>query len=148
MKIERQFFLAAPVGVVWDALKDSHLMAQCLPGAELETITDTETLRGQLKVRLGPIAAVFHGTVALCRDSATYTGNMDARGVDKRTNTRVRADIGYRLATMDEGTQISIVCELALMGMLAQFARRNLIEKISAELIEGFSTNLEQRLNT
>ena len=73
---------------------------------------------------------------------------MDARGVDKRTGTRVRADIAYRLETTNEGTEVSIDCELALMGMLAQFARQGLIEKVSAELIDGFSTNLEHRLKT
>ena len=133
---------------VWDALKDSHLMAQCLPGAELETGTDTDTLKGRLRVRLGPIAADFNGTVALTRDATAHTGTMDARGVDKRTGTRVRAQIDYSLATMEKGSTVTIVCHLALMGALAQFARQSLIDKVAAELIEGFTTNLQHQLRS
>ena len=146
MKIERRFDLAASPQVVWELLKDTHLMARCLPGAELADTADGDNLTGRLSVRLGPIVAGFDGSVAITRDESARGGTMQARGVDKRTGTRVRADIGYALSSTGGATAVTLTCELSLMGTLAQFARQSLIDKVTSELIRGFCERLESRL--
>ena len=146
MRIDRQFSLISSIDVVWESLKDSHLMAQCLPGAELEEGANPDNLKGRLCVRLGPIEAGFDGTVAVTRDESTRGGAMRAQGIDKRTRTRVLADISYQLSSNDGGTTVTLVCDFSLAGALAQFARNNLVDKVASELIEGFSKNLEQCL--
>ena len=148
MKIERGFVLNAPLDVIWSSLKDTQLMSQCLPGAELTEDNDPDNLRGSLSVRLGPVAAVFKGTVAVTRDEISHAGSLHAEGIDKRTRTRVRADITYSLFPDHEGTKVALVCEFSLAGALAQFARQTLIDKVACELIEGFSNNLQQRLTS
>ena len=130
----------------WESLKDSYLMAQCLPGAELAEGVDPNNLKGRLSVRLGPVVAGFDGTVVVTREESTLAGTMHAQGIDKRTRTRVRADISYGLCTVDGGTTVAIVCDFSLMGMLAQFARKSLVDKVATDLIRGFSENLQQRL--
>ena len=146
MKIERQFTLAAPLDVVWASLKDSRAMAQCLPGAEVEEDTDPDHLKGRLNVRLGPIVASFDGTVSIVRDETACSGTMRAAGVDRRTRTRVRADISYLLCANEGETVVTLHSDFSLAGALAQFARKSLIDKVANELIEGFSDALQQRL--
>ena len=146
MRIERSFRLAAAPWAVWASLEDSRLMAECLPGAELEEGTDPDNLEGRLTVRLGPIVAGFEGTVTITRDETSRGGTMQAQGIDKRTRTKVRADISYQLAESDGESTVTIACDFSLTGTLAQFARKNLVDKVANELIEGFSQRLEQRL--
>ena len=138
--------MAAAPEAVWGSLQDSHLMAACLPGAELEEGTDSDNLVGRLTVRLGPIVAGFEGMVTITRDETSRGGTMQAQGTDKRTRTRVRADISYQLTESDGDTTVTIACDFSLTGALAQFARKNRVDKVANGLIEGFSERLEQRL--
>lgn len=146
MKIEQSFCVAAPPDAVWESLMDTRLMAQCLPGAELEEGGDPAHLKGRLTVRLGPIVAGFDGTVLVERDESTQAGTMRAQGIDKRTGTRVRAAISYALTGNGNATTITLACEVSLMGALAQFGRKTLIDKIASELIEEFSAALGKQL--
>ena len=146
MRIERSFRLAAAPWAVWASLEDSRLMAECLPGAELEGGTDPDNLEGRLTVRLGPIVAGFEGTVTITRDETSRGGTMQAQGIDKRTRTKVRADISYQLAESDGESTVTIACDSCLTGALVLFASKDLVDKVANELIEGFSQRLEQRL--
>ena len=71
---------------------------------------------------------------------------MHARGVDKRTGTRVRAKICYALAELDGGTEVMLTCDVSIMGALAQFTRKGLIDKVTKDLISDFAEALEARL--
>ncbi len=146
MRIERRFHLAAAPDAVWESLADSHLMAECLPGAELEEGSDADNLEGRLTVRLGPIVVGFEGTVSITRDESSRGGTMHAKGVDRRTGTRVRAEISYTLSECDGATTVTLACDISLTGALAQFARKSFVDKVATELIQGFSERLEQRL--
>ena len=121
-------------------------MAQCLPGAELEEGSDPDNLEGRLTVRLGPIVAAFQGTVSITREESSRSGTMHAQGIDRRTRTKVRAEISYALAERNEETTVTIACDFSLTGALAQFARKNLVDKVASEMIQGFSERLEKRL--
>ena len=71
MKITQKFRVDQPLSVVWDALDDVSLVAQCLPGAELTDAGDGRTYKGKMKVKLGPISASFSGKATVDGDEAS-----------------------------------------------------------------------------
>lgn len=146
MKLEHRFQLKPDAATVWESFKDSCLMAECLPGAELENMADPDQLEGRLTVKLGPIVAGFDGKVNMARDDAAQTGTMNAQGRDRRTGTQVRAVITYSVAELESGTEVTLASDVSLMGNLAQFARQGLIDRIANDLVAQFASNLEARL--
>lgn len=146
MRVEQSFSLRIDPTLVWESLQDARAMAACLPGAELEKGSDPFYLEGRLTVRLGPIVAGFEGGVSIDRDESSKSGTMRAQGTDRRTGTRVNADISYALAHDDGATMVNLACNFFLSGTLAQFARKRLVDKVASDLIKGFADSLEERL--
>src|SRR5262249_27076571 len=71
-RIDESFVIAAPPSAVWHALSDFPKVAACLPGAEL-TEHDARSVKGRLRVKLGPMAASFAGSATVQRDEAAMT---------------------------------------------------------------------------
>ena len=123
-------------------------MVACLPGAALEEILDPDHVKGTLSVRLGPIAAAFSGEVVIQRDETQRVGTMNVEGIDKWTRTRVRSTISFAVAECKGATEVTLVSEISLMGTLAQVARKALLDRVAARLIEQFASALAARLES
>lgn len=146
MKLEQSFRLAVPLADAWEILKDTRLLVECLPGAALEEVLDPDHLKGALTVRLGPVAACFRGEVTIQRNDGSRQGTMSVHGVDKWTRTRVRSHLTYTLVEADPGTDVNLVSDISLMGMLAQVARKALLDRVATRLIGEFATALAARI--
>ncbi|MBZ9653169.1 xanthine dehydrogenase family Fe-S subunit [Phyllobacterium lublinensis] len=144
----QSFTVAHPVDVVWDFFGRVGEVASCLPGASLAGEPVDGHVEGQIKVKVGPISAEFHGVADIARDDATRTGTIDGTGKDKRSNSATRGRIGY---TVQEGndpgaTQVDVTIGFTLTGMLAQFSRSGLVQDVANRLIAVFVQNLEAKL--
>lgn len=148
MKITQSFRVAHPVDVVWSALADVALVADCLPGAELTESRDGRHYRGKMKVKLGPIMAAFTGDATVDRDEAERRGTVEGTGLDLGSGSRAKTRMTYRVMAADggTGTEVRIDAEIVLSGALAQFGRGAIIDDISARLTETFVRNLQERL--
>ena len=62
MRIDNSFTVGLPAEDAWKVLLDVERIAPCMPGAELQEITDDE-FRGVVKVKLGAITAQYKGAV-------------------------------------------------------------------------------------
>ena len=65
MKLENSFRVDLPIAKAWELLLDIPSVVPCMPGAELLSVEDELTYRGQLKVKLGPVAVAFQGRAQL-----------------------------------------------------------------------------------
>ena len=145
MEIRKSFEVAHPVPVVWDALSDLNLVAQCLPGASIVEIRDDGSCRGRFSVKLGPLAAAFEGDVSIERKP--YTAVVSGRGADARSQSRVSGAMTYRLEPAGENrTRIDTVCEFNLAGALAQFGKGAVLHDIANRITAEFARNFESRL--
>ncbi|MER6816596.1 SRPBCC domain-containing protein, partial [Spirillospora sp. NPDC000708] len=63
MKLENAFTIPVPADEAWRVLLDIERIAPCVPGATL-TSRDGDRFDGKVKVRLGPIALTYSGSVA------------------------------------------------------------------------------------
>jgi carbon-monoxide dehydrogenase small subunit len=146
-RIDESFVIAAPPARVWAALADFPKVAACLPGAELIE-HDQRSVKGQLRVKLGPMAASFAGSATVQRDDAAMTGGARGAGTDSGSRSRTRGELGYRLTPEAGGqqTRVAVTVQYDLQGPLAQFSRSNLARDFATRLVGEFAANLNRAL--
>jgi carbon monoxide dehydrogenase subunit G len=107
-----------------------------------------ERADGVIKVRLGPIAANFHGAARIERNPAGLSGRITGIGIDQRSRSTTRGEIRYQLVGVNDGraTRIDLSIGYSLTGVLAQIARPGLVGDLAARLTADFARNLEARL--
>ncbi|WP_306320020.1 MULTISPECIES: SRPBCC family protein [unclassified Streptomyces] len=147
MKLENTLGIPLPVDAAWQALLDVERVAPCVPGATL-TSSDGDTHQGRIKVKLGPIGLVYHGTVTfLSRDEEAKVVVLEAGGRESRGNGTAKAVVTCRLSAAGrDRTDIHVHTELTITGRPAQFGRATLGE-VSAALMDRFAQNLSAELS-
>jgi len=148
MKISQKFQVKRPLSVVWEALADVTLVAECLPGAELTEADDGRNYKGKMKIKVGPITAVFSGNATVDRDRANWSGTVEGSGADTGSGSRAKASMRYALTPLEGDTTTEVVVEsdIQLYGSLAQFGHSDIINDISQRLTDAFADNLQARL--
>lgn len=148
MEIRQKFTVEQDIATVWAALSDIRLVASCVPGAEIVSVSDDQSeIEGQMRTRIGPISAAFGGRGKVVRDEVNYKGSVDGAGSDKNSGSRVQIKLDYALEPADGGkaTTTSIVAGVVLSGPLAQFGKGALINEIATQITQQFTANLRQR---
>jgi carbon-monoxide dehydrogenase small subunit len=144
---EQNFIVHHSLAKVWDFFGRIDEVATCLPGASIRE-SSPQRATGQVRVKLGPIAAEFHGVAEIERDERTHSGRIQGAGSDARTSSATRGDLRYRLVALDEAsTRVDVTIGYRLTGMLAQFGRAGLVQDLAARLTAAFAQNVEARLS-
>jgi carbon-monoxide dehydrogenase small subunit len=144
---EQSFTVSHPTDEVWRFLADVPAVASCLPGASLEDDTDGRTVRGKMRVKVGPISPEFHGIAEIERNDANYSGTIRGSGQDANSSSATRGVISYRLSDAGNGTtRVDLSVGYRVTGPLAQFSRSDLTKDIAGRLVNVFAQNLETRL--
>src|SRR3954454_1989721 len=65
MKLQNDFVVDAPIEDTWATLLDIQRVAQCLPGASLESDGGDGVYRGSMQVKLGPMTLAYKGTARM-----------------------------------------------------------------------------------
>src|SRR5919199_1832326 len=146
MRIDNSFTVALPVEDAWKVLLDVERIAPCMPGAELQEVTDDE-YRGVVKVKLGAITAQYKGAVRFSEvDEATHYVVLKAEGRETRGQGNASATVTATLQPAgDDRTQVAIETELTISGRIAQFGR-GVIADVSSKLLGEFAKCLEKEV--
>jgi aerobic carbon-monoxide dehydrogenase small subunit len=142
-RFEESFVIHRPPAEVWRMFADIPAVVACLPGAVV-TEHDARSAKGTMTVKLGPIAAAFGGSAVIERDEEAMRGIIRGAGNDRRSGSRTRGEVHYRLIPENDGraTRVSILVEYSLQGMLAQFSRASLVQDLGRRLVAEFAENL------
>jgi carbon-monoxide dehydrogenase small subunit len=148
VSFDQSFTVHFPREQVWDMFGRVADVASCLPGASLIGEPAPDHVKGQIRVKVGPIAAEFRGDAWIERDFSTYSGRITGAGSDTRSSSTTRGMISYRLLPAGNGqsTEVAMTIGYALTGMLAQFGRSGIVKDVAARLIAAFAKNLEAQL--
>ncbi|GAB1823121.1 SRPBCC domain-containing protein [Herbidospora sp. RD11066] len=112
MRFEHEFTVPVPVDQAWSVLLDVERLAPCLPGATLDSV-EGDTAVGWMRVRVGPIMAVYRGSVEIANvDKDARTVQITARGTTGAETGE--ATMVARLAEEAEGARV--VLELTYAG--------------------------------
>jgi len=140
------FTVPFPRPQVWEFFRRPELVVPCMPGASLTEPPNGNSLTGQMRVKLGPIAADFAGRAELTMDDANWSGSIQGRGLDKKNNSRARSDVRFALTEQPAGTLVAIDVDFTLTGLLAQFSRGAIVQEIARRVVREFAANLEAKM--
>lgn len=146
MRIEDRFTVSLPIDETWKVFLDVERIAPCMPGAQLQEMTDDE-YRGVVKVKLGAITAQYKGVVRFEEvDEAAHRMVLRAEGRETRGQGNAAATVVATLSpASDGGTDVAIETDLTITGRIAQFGR-GVMADVSSKLLGEFARCLEDDL--
>jgi carbon-monoxide dehydrogenase small subunit len=134
--------LPVPADAVTRILADIHLLARCLPGAELTAELGDDWYEGRARVTLGPVRLSFTGVAHVAeRDERRI--RVLAQGGDPASG-QAQADI--TLTVTDRGpyaTVLAATARLYLTGRIASFGR-SLSGDVAAQMFGEFAAAIER----
>jgi carbon monoxide dehydrogenase subunit G len=140
--------ISRPASEVLDALLDARTVAACLPGSRLIGEVADNTYAGELRLRIGPMHAVYAGTVRLDNaDRAAGTATLHASGWEQGGQGRADASVTLRVESRGGSTRVLISADLMIRGKVAEYAP-GAIGDVGQRLVEQFAGNVEQLLAT
>lgn len=137
--------IPVPRSMVWDALNDPAILKTCIPGCEKLEALSEQDLDAAAAVRMGPIAARFHGKVHLSDIDKPngYTISGEGQG-----GVAGFAKGGAKVRLADDGTDQTILTyevQAQVGGKMAQLGAR-LIDSTAKSLADTFFNNLTKEL--
>ena len=149
MKLNQSFVVQHPRALVWDYFGRITEVSQCMPGASVTVPEGGAPVGFTLAVKLGPISTAFAGSSRVERDDKLFRGVIRGSGQDRRSNSRTKGEIEYRLLEEQDGraTRVDISVDYSLAGSLAQFSRESIVNDVATRLTAEFAANLQTRLD-
>ena len=146
MELEHSFTVPVPLDRAWDVLLDVERVAPCMPGASLDSV-DGDTIKGRIKVKVGPIAMTYAGTARFTeRDNEAYVVTLEASGKETRGSGTASASVRSELEDQGEQTHVTVHTTLNVTGKPAQFGR-GVMSEVSGKLIGIFAANLAEMIS-
>lgn len=132
----------------WQVLLDIQRIATCIPGAALTEVVDDRTYKGQVAVRLGPVALSLVGQARLEEiDHANRRARVTAQGSDPKGRGSTDSVIDFRLEPAGSGTRVLIHFDVKLAGSIAQYGRgAGMIQSVTSQLIGQFGEALKAQI--
>jgi carbon monoxide dehydrogenase subunit G len=148
MRIENSFRVDLPVASAWTTLLDVPSLVPCMPGAELIAVEDARSYRGQVKVKLGPVAVAFQGRARLIEvNENERTVRVAASGTEAKGRGAAQAEVVFRLSPDGGGTRVDVASDLSLAGAVAQYGRaQGVIADVSQLMVDTFARNLGRKI--
>ncbi|TMD03504.1 MAG: carbon monoxide dehydrogenase [Chloroflexi bacterium] len=147
VQIENSFAVDAPADRVYAFLLDVNSVMGCVPGAELSEIVDADTFHGRVRIRVGAITVAYQGTGhVVSRDEAARTAVLEADGREVGGSGSARAVITVRVGENGDGTEVTMLTDLSVVGRAAQVGN-GLIEEVSRRLLTQMATCIGARLS-
>jgi carbon monoxide dehydrogenase subunit G len=148
MEFDNSFDVPLPPAQAWPVLMDIKRIAPCMPGAQLTEVIDDTTYKGNISVRLGPVALTFAGTVKFEEiDNENRKARVRAQGTDAKGRGAAQAMAAFRLEPAAGGCKVLVHTDLSLSGAVAQYGRGvGMIQATAAALIGQFANNLKAEL--
>ena len=145
MEFDNSFEVPLPPAEAWPVLMDIPGIAPCMPGAQLTEVVDDKTYKGNIAVRLGPVALTFAGLVKFEEiDNANRTARVRAQGNDAKGRGSAQAAATFKMEPSAAGSKVLVHTDLTLSGAVAQYGRGvGMIQATASALMSQFANNLK-----
>jgi uncharacterized protein len=144
MELQGSVTIPAPPQQVWQALNNSEILRQCIPGCEEIQQISPDEMHARVLLRMGPVRARFAGKVKMTdiRPMQGYTLNFEGSGGSAGF---ARGSSVITLTTVGNDTQLDYTAQATVAGKLGQIGGR-LIDASSKQLADKFFANLKVAL--
>ncbi len=132
---------------VWDFFLDAPSVARCMEGVETFDAVGDDQFRGALRVKLGPVALRFEGTLQVeLRDRAQSRILLRADARDRKRGGRLRAHLDLQLAEEHAGkTRLEVGLDAQLQGKISEFGQP-LIRRKTQRMLRDFAERVSSQL--
>ena len=136
MRQSGEYLIGASADVVWRALNDPEVLSQCIDGCQSMTRTADDAFTASVKMKIGPLSAVFDGEVKLADivPPTSYTLQGSVRGGAAGFG---KGSAKVSLSEQEGGTLLTYEVEGNVGGKLAQIGQR-LIDGAARKLADDF----------
>jgi carbon monoxide dehydrogenase subunit G len=148
MEFDNSFEVPLPPAEAWPVLIDIRGIAPCMPGAQLTEVIDDKNYKGNISVRLGPVALTFAGLVTFEEiDNVNHTARVRAQGTDAKGRGSAQAKATFKLEPSAAGSKVMVHTDLTLSGAVAQYGRGvGMIQATASALMNQFAAALKKQL--
>lgn len=139
MEMQSEQFIPAPRQEVWDALNDTEVLRQSMPGCESFEATGDNEFDARLTTKVGPVKARFKFKVHLTdvEPREGYTIHGEGQG---GAAGFAKGSAEVRLSETDGGTLLGYSVHARVGGKLAQLGAR-LIDGTARKMADAFFGN-------
>jgi carbon monoxide dehydrogenase subunit G len=148
MQIQSSARIEAGLDKVWDLLQDIPRVATCMPGAEITETVDDHTWKAKVGVKVGPLSIGYNATITReSLDVANHSATMQVEAVDSKGRGTVSASIVTSAAANGDGTDIDVLADANISGVVAQFGQ-GALKEIAGRMLKIFAGNVAKAVNT
>ncbi len=144
MELQGQQQIPAPRHVVWAALNDPAVLAQCVDGCEAFEAQSNDRWRVTVRAAVGPVKARFTGSLTVSDRIPLQRYHLHGEGEGGVAGFG-RMDADVTLEDADGGTLLRYVAEASVGGKLAQIGSR-LINSVAARMADAFFVRFREVL--
>jgi len=129
---------------LWSLVADPEVLVECVPGAmEIERVSERE-YHGVVERGVAGVSIALDGEVEMTELDAPETLSAVARGEDRRSNSRMEADMRMVLSEDGDATRLEYLIDMEFTGRLASLGARIVKRKINSD-IDTFFDNIRER---
>jgi carbon monoxide dehydrogenase subunit G len=148
LEFDNSFDVPLPPDETWALLRDIERIAPCMPGATLTETLGEDAFKGDVAVRLGPVALTFKGQASFeSIDDVVRKARVKADGKDAKGRGGANATVDFQVEPSAGHSTVSIHTNLMLSGSVAQYGRGvGMVQDLATQLIGQFADNLKAEL--
>jgi uncharacterized protein len=148
MEFDNSFEVPLPPDQAWPVLMNVQGIAPCMPGAQLTEVIDDTNYKGNIAVRLGPVALTFAGLVSFEEiDNVNHSAKVRAQGTDAKGRGSAQAVATFKLEPSAIGSKVLVHTNLTLSGSVAQYGRGvGMIQATASAIMNQFANALKKQL--
>ena len=138
VELDHPFTTGKPVDETWDAILDLERLVPCVEGGSVLERTGDDSVRAEIKVKMGAMSMTFTGTVEVIeRDDAGHRAVMQVKSREAGGQGYANADVTF--AVSDGGGTIHTAAQIT--GKAASMGEGVVVSVLDA-LIKDFTEKL------
>lgn len=119
-----------------------------MPGAEITETVDDHTWKAKVGIKVGPLSVGYNAVITRqSLDVATHSAKMQVEGVDSKGRGTVSASIVTSATANGDGTDIDVVADAAVSGVIGQMGQ-GVLKEVSGRMLKIFAGNVAKAVNT
>jgi carbon monoxide dehydrogenase subunit G len=138
VELDHQFTTGKPVDETWDAILDLERLVPCVEGGKVLERTGDDSVRAEIKVKMGAMSMTFTGTVEVIeKDAGEHRAVMQVKSKEAGGQGHANADVTFAIA--DGGGTIHTAAQIT--GKAASMGEGVVVSVLDA-LIKDFTGKL------
>jgi uncharacterized protein len=138
VELDHPFTMPKPINETWDAILDLERLVPCVEGGSVLEKTGPESVKAQIKVKMGAMSMKFTGTVSVVeQDAENHRAVMQVKAREAGGQGHANADVVFTLA--DGGGTVHTAAQIT--GKAASMGE-GVVSTVLDALIKDFTEKL------